>query len=116
MKDVPFPISNWRADPHWMVKSFFNYVCEQGALIHALEAISNRQGYAYNEEYCFFPDLNDPDPSFHFDGVAFGVSDEEVVITEAQCWEYTRKAALFWMERNKEDAVTVKGILLRVPH
>lgn len=98
-----------------MVKSFFNYVCEQRALIRALDAITQRCGYAYNEEYCFFPDPNDPDSSLHFDGVAFGVSDEEVVVTEVECWQYVRQAGHFWVEQNKADADVVRRILLRIP-
>lgn len=115
MNEVPFPISDWRNDPYWMVKSFFNYVCEQKALVHVLEVITKRCSYAYNEEYCVFPDPDDPDQSLHFDGVIFGVSDEEVIVTEAECWQYVRRAALFWIEHNEVDAVVVKQILLRIP-
>ena len=81
----------------------------------ALDAITQRCGYAYNEEYCSFPDPDDSDPNLHFDGVAFGVSDEEVVITEIECWRYVRQAGLFWIEQNRADADAVKQILLRIP-
>lgn len=84
LEKILFPVADWRADPHWTIKSFFNYVCEQQALISALDAITQRCGYTYNEEYRCFPDPDDPDPSLHFDGVAFGVSDEELVITEVE--------------------------------
>ena len=115
LKKIPFPVADWRVDPHWPIKSFFNYVCEQRSLISALDAITQRCGYAYNDEYCFFPDLTDPDPSLHFDGVAFGVSDEEVVIAEVECWQYVRHVSLFWTEQNRDDADTVRQILLRIP-
>jgi len=98
-----------------MVKSFFNYVCEQETLIAVLDVTTQRCGYAYNEEYCFFPDRDDPDPSLHFDGVAFGVSgEEEVVITEVECWRYVRQVGFFWIEQNRVDADAVRRILLRI--
>jgi hypothetical protein len=84
-----------------MVKSFFNHVCEQGAPVKALDAITQRYGYVYNDEYCIFPDPDDPDPSMHFNGVAFGVSDEEVVITEVECWRHARQAGFFWIDRKR---------------
>jgi hypothetical protein len=112
---VPFPIVDWRIDPHWPVKTFFNYVCEQGALADALESIIQRYAYAYNEEYFFFPDRDDPDPSFHFDGVTFGVSDEEVIINDQECCHYARQAAQFCLERNILDAVTFQKIARSIP-
>jgi hypothetical protein len=112
---VPFPVADWRNDPNWMIKSFFNYVCEQGALVEVLDAITKKCGYAYNEAYCVFPDLNDPDSSLHFNGVAFGLSDEEVVITEVECWRYVRQAGFFWIEQNKAGTDAVRRILLRIP-
>jgi hypothetical protein len=112
---VPFPVADWRDDPHWTVKSFFNYVCEQRALVRALDVVTQRGTYAYNEEYCAFPDPDDPDPRLHFNGVAFGVSDEEVIITESEFWRYVQQAGLFWIEHNKADADVVRRILLRVP-
>ena len=114
MSDVPFPIPDWRSDPQWQVKSFFNYICEQGALVTVLEAITQRLGYAYNEEYCVFPDLDDPDPSLHFVGVTFGVSDEEVNITEGEFRRYVQRAALFWIERNQADADAIRRMLRRM--
>ena len=113
---VPFPVVDWRNDPHWMVKSFFNYVCEQHTLVDALDYITQRCGYAYNEEYCAFPDRDDPDSSLHFGGVAFGVCDEEVVITEVECWQYVRHASLFWTKHNKTDADEVGQMLSRIPN
>jgi hypothetical protein len=112
---APFPVADWRDDPHWTVKSFFNYVCEQRALVRALDVVTQRGTYAYNEEYCAFPDPDDPDPRLHFNGVAFGVSDEEVIITESEFWRYAQQAGLFWIEHNKADADVVRRILLRVP-
>ena len=106
---------DWRDDPHWMVKSFFNYVCEEEALLAVLDVISQRCGYAYNEEYCFFPDRDDPDPSLHFDGVALVVCDEEVVITEVEYWRYVLQVGLFWIEQNRVGADAVRRILLRIP-
>lgn len=55
------------------------------------------------------------DKNFHFDGVMFGASDEEVIVTEGECWQYVQQAALFWIERKQADAIPVKRILLRVP-
>jgi hypothetical protein len=43
------------------------------------------------------------------------VSDEEVVITEVECWQYVRQAGFFWIEQNKADADAVRRVLLRIP-
>lgn len=115
MSDIPFPILDWRSDQQWQAKSFFNYVCEQNTLVTVLEAISRRHSYAYNEEECVFPDLDDPDPYFHFVGVKFGVSGEEVNVTEGDFWYYVQRAALFWMERNEADTDALRRILRRIP-
>jgi hypothetical protein len=119
VNEVPFPVADWRNDPHWLVKSFFNYVCEQRAFVKALDIITQRCGYDYNEEYCVFPDPDDPDPRLHFSGVAFGIfgmfDDEEVVITEVEFWRYIQQAGLFWIEHNNADMDEVRRILLRIP-
>jgi hypothetical protein len=47
--------------------------------------------------------------------VAFGVSDEEVIITESEFWRYAQQGGLFWIEHNKADADVIRRILLRVP-
>ncbi|MES2298962.1 MAG: ribonuclease toxin immunity protein CdiI [Pseudomonadota bacterium] len=114
MKDIPFKISSWRDDPHWMVKRFLNYVYEQNVLIDALDQITQRHGFDYNLEFCFFPDRNNPNPIYHFEGVTFGICDDEVIITEAECWKYVREVAAFYIARNKADAATVTMILKRI--
>jgi hypothetical protein len=50
-----------------------------------------------------------------FDGVTFGVSDEEVVITDHACVHHARQAAQFSLERNSSDAATFQNTILRIP-
>lgn len=115
MTTLPFPICE-SDDPHWVIKSFLNYVYQQGALLAALDHITSRNGYAYNDEYCFFPDPSDPDEVYHFEGVAFGIEDiDEVVVTEDQCWYYVRHAANHYLQANPSDASFVADLLKRIP-
>jgi len=116
MKDIPFETSHWKDEPHWMVKSFFNYVYEQNALIPVLDQITQRHGYGYNEEFCIFPDPNDSDPVYHFEGVMFGVGDEEIIITEAECWNYVRHVAAFYASRHGAEMATIENFLKRIEH
>ena len=103
MNKIHFSIADCRLDPHWLVKSLFNHVCEQRALVDALDAITLRWNYGYSEEYFYFPDSDDPCPSLHFKGVAFGLSDKEVIIAEVEYWQYVRQVGLFWIEHNRTD-------------
>ena len=114
LNETPFTILNWKDDPHWMVKSFWNYVCQQDSFLDALDQITQRNGYTYNEEFFFFPDPKDPDPTYHFEGVQFGVGEEDVTISEVQCWEYVHQAARFHVAQNKSDAETIERMLARI--
>ncbi|MFV8599238.1 ribonuclease toxin immunity protein CdiI [Ralstonia pseudosolanacearum] len=114
MTTLPFPVCGLD-DPHWVVKSFLNYLYQQGALVRALDHITSRNGYAYNDEYCFFPDPSDPDPVYHFEGVAFGIEGtEEVVVTEDQCWCYVRHAANHYLQTTPSDAAVIADLLKRI--
>ncbi|MEW6372048.1 MAG: ribonuclease toxin immunity protein CdiI [Pseudomonadota bacterium] len=64
-----------------------------------------------NEEYCFFPDLADPDPVYHFSGVTFGTFEHEVVVTDEQCAAYLEEACALYLEVHPEYEGTIRSIL-----
>ena len=101
--------------PAW-VKSFFDYVHQQGELVHVLDAVTQKNSYVYNEEGCWFPDLEDPDPFFHFEGVKFGLVDESAIdlISEAECWRYVQQFVAAAVGPGDADAVAIRRMLARV--
>lgn len=108
--------SNPPNHPPDLVKCFFEYVHQQGALMRVLDALTQRTSYVYNEEGCWFPDPDDPDPYFHFEGVKFGLVDESaiVVISEAECWQYVRQVAKVYAAECDANAVAVARMLARI--
>ncbi|MGJ7527316.1 ribonuclease toxin immunity protein CdiI [Variovorax sp. GB1P17] len=108
--------SNSPNHPPDLIKCFFEYVHQQGALMRVLDALTQRISYVYNEEGCWFPDPDDPDPYFHFEGVKFGLVDESaiVVISEAECWQYVRQVAKVYAAECETNAVAVARMLARI--
>lgn len=96
--------------------SFLDYVYQQGALVHVLDVVTQRSNYVYNEEGCWFPDLEDPDPFFHFEGVKFGLVDESaiVVIPETDCWRYFQQFVRAKVELDDADMTAIERMLARV--
>ena len=102
MKNKLFNV-DFEGDPHWIVKEFFNSIYQQDRFLWALPLIVEKKGCGVNEEFCFFPDLKDPDPVYHFAGVTFGTMDDEVIISEEQCNAYLKEACDRYLEYNPED-------------
>ncbi len=92
MNEYLFETIDYDNDPNWVIKSFFNSLNLSERLIYGVEKIINRCGFVINETYCHFPDLNDSDPEFHFDGIMFGVWDGEIIVPEATGYKYARIA------------------------
>ena len=105
---------DYKNDPHWVVKEFFNSVYQQDKFLWALPLIIEKKGCGVNEEFCLFPDLNDPTPIYHFAGVTFGTMDDEVIITEKQCNAYIKEACDHYLEENPGEREKITNILSRV--
>ena len=90
---------------------FFNSVYAQGRFLWALKLIASKQGCVVNEDYCLFPDMNDPDPSCHFEGVSFGGVGGEMIVSEAKCREYVNMACKRYVAQCPDDLDSVDAIL-----
>jgi len=97
-------------------RSFLEYVHQQGVLVRVLEVLTQRNSYVYNEEGCWFPDADDPEPFFRFEGVKFGLVDESamIVITEEECWQCIRTFVTTATGISPGDANTILKMLARV--
>jgi len=91
--------------------SFFNSIYAQERFLWALKLIASKQGCVVNEDYCLFPDMSDPDPSSHFEGVKFGGLGGEVVVSEARCGEYVAMACKRYKAERPSDSRSVDEIL-----
>ena len=96
--------------------SFLDYVYQQGALVHVLDVVTQRSDYVYNEECCWFPYLEDPDPFFYFEGVKFGLVDESaiVVIPETDCWLHFQQFMKAKVDLDDADMTAIERMLARV--
>lgn len=102
---------NQKNDPHWIVKEFFNSIYAQGKFLWALPLIVEKKGCGINEDFCFFPDLSDHDPVYHFEGVMFGIMHDEIIITEKECNYYVQKACASFTEKHPSELSTISSIL-----
>ena len=82
MNEGLFPRLDRANDPLVLAKEYFNLVHMMNGFFDALSNLTHRIGYSIGEGHCSFPDLDDPDPDFHFEGVRLGILDEEIVIGE----------------------------------
>jgi hypothetical protein len=111
MSNKIFKSVDLNCDPHWIVKEFFNSIYRQGKFLWALPLIVEKKGCGLNEEFCFFPDLNDPDPVYHFSGVMFGTMGDEVIISDEQCNAYLQEACDRYLHENPDDHAVVTRML-----
>lgn len=106
-----FDANSFANESDRIVLSFFNSVHAQGRFLWALKLITSKQGCVVNEDYCLFPDPNDPDPSCHFDGVMFGGMNGEVIVCQAKYFEYIDTACRRYVMHNPDDTDNVNAIL-----
>jgi hypothetical protein len=113
MSSQLFDHVDYKNDPHWVAKEFFNSIYQQESFLWALPLLVERKGCGVNEEVCVFPDLDDPDPSFHFSGVMFVTFGDEVVISDDEFLRYLRVACTRYLQNHPERRVEVDEILGR---
>ena len=83
-------------------------------MMRVLDMITQRNSYVYNDEGCWFPDPEEADSFFHFEGVKFGLADEAVVISEAECWQYAQQFVDETVRNDDADATAIRLMLARV--
>lgn len=108
-----FDSLDYQNDSHWVAKEFFNSIYQQDSFLWALPLLVQKKGCSVNEEYCFFPDPNDPDPASHFSGAMFGTMGEEVIVSDQQYESYLTEACNKFLENHPEFQVRVNAILAK---
>jgi hypothetical protein len=112
MNDQLFKNIDYASDNQWVVKEFFNSVFQQGDFLWVLPLISKKIGCTINDDFCFFSNLNDPDPTYNFSGVMFGIMDDELTISEDDFFKYLRVACDLYLMEKPSDRLEVERILL----
>lgn len=99
----------------WVIEEFFNSIYSQGEFLWALKLIIEKNGCGINETYCSFPDLNDPDPEYHFEGIMFGVWEGEIIVSEETGFKYISLACEKYLQLHPEDAENINELLIKIP-
>ncbi len=105
---------DYNNDPEWVIKEFFNSIYSQHKFLWALPFILKRHGCCVNETDCTFPDLDDPDPIYHFDGIMFSVYSGEVIVPESVGFNYVRLACERYIKLHPDDQKTVNTLLMQI--
>jgi CDI immunity protein len=111
MSDYLFKELDYESDPYWVVKAFFNSINLSDSLSWAIPHILNRSGLVDDEAYCHFPDFSGPDPEFHFEGVMFGLMDDEVIVSEDVCFEHLNQAIEMYKKLHPEKQEEIDALV-----
>ncbi|WP_250151147.1 ribonuclease toxin immunity protein CdiI [Photorhabdus akhurstii] len=106
---------DYNNDPEWVMKEFFNSIYLQRKFLWALPFIVKKCGCCVNETDCTFPDLEDSDPAYHFEGIMFSVYSGEIIVPESVGFEYVRMACEKYLQLHPEDADQVNSLLTQLP-
>lgn len=85
-----------------ILEQFFNSLYSQRKFVSAVPDLAKRNGWMYNDDYCIFPDLHDPDPEAHFDGVKIGLGSDELIVSDAVFFEFFNEACRRFLEKHPE--------------
>ncbi len=100
-------------DQYWLVKVFFNMVYSDDSFLYVISRLIDKIGFTFNYNGCNFPDLSDPDPFYHFEGVLFTTWEYEILITEEKFVYFLTQACKLYLQKNPEDEEKLKEILNR---
>ncbi|WOB91777.1 ribonuclease toxin immunity protein CdiI [Providencia sp. PROV175] len=115
MNEYLFEIIDYDNDPNWVIKDFFNSLNLSERLIDSVEKIISRCGFVINETYCHFPDLDDPDPEFHFDGIMFGVWQGKIIVPDTVGYKYTKLACEKYLYLHPDKNEEINSLINRLP-
>ncbi|WP_338457889.1 ribonuclease toxin immunity protein CdiI [Pantoea sp. Nvir] len=115
MNEYLFEKIDYEHDSEWVLKDFFNSLNLQGRFLYGVDNIIRKCGFVINETYCHYPDLQDVDPDFHFEGIMFGVWEGEIIVPESVGFKYTRLACERYLKLHPEDTEKVKSLLSKLP-
>ncbi|XYQ54996.1 ribonuclease toxin immunity protein CdiI [Pectobacterium carotovorum] len=109
-----FEKTNYNNDNEWIIMDFFNSLNLQNKFIYGIDSIIKKHGFVINETYCQFPDLQELDTDFHFEGIMFGVWEGEVIVPEKTALKHIRLACERYVKIHPEDADKVKFLLDKI--
>jgi len=115
MNEYIFERIDYDNDSEWVVKDFFNSMNLQSKFLWSLPFIINKIGCGVNETYCSFPDLEDPDPECHFEGIMFGVWGGEIIVPESVGFNYVKLACEKYLRLHPEHTARVNELLAQIP-
>ncbi|MEH2410515.1 ribonuclease toxin immunity protein CdiI [Nostoc sp.] len=103
-----FDAVDYRTDPYWIVKSYFNAM-EGISFPDALNYLLEGTGYGSEYAICEFPSEDADD---RFDGVRFSFLDkDEIIVSQEIFKKYLKIAAERYIELNPEKADEVQNVL-----
>lgn len=115
MNEYIFENTDYENDPYWVVRDYFNSMNLQVKFTWMLPYLVNKIGCGVNETYCSFPNIEDPDPECHFDGIMFGVWEREIIVSEEVGFKYTRLACERYLKLHPEDTEKVNSLVAKLP-
>lgn len=115
MNEYIFERIDYERDDKWVMKDFFNSLNLQGKFIYGVSKAIDKCGFVINEIYCHFPDIEEIDPDFHFEGMMFGVWEGEIIVPEAVGFTYIRLACEKYLQLHPEDTDQVSALLTKIP-
>lgn len=116
MNEYIFESIDYDHDPEWVIKDFFNSMNLQCKFMDMLPSLIHGIGCVVNDTYCSFPDLEDPDPECHFEGMLFGVWEGEIIVFKLVGFNYTRFARKKYIQLHPEDSEKVNSLLAQLPN
>jgi hypothetical protein len=115
MNEYIFKHIDYDNDPDWVIKDFFNSIHLYRKFVWGIEYIINKIGFVMDETYCNFPDWNDLDPEYHFNGIMFGVWEGEIIVSEKIGFKYVRLACENYLKLHPEDTDKINKLLDKIP-
>lgn len=116
MNEYIFENIDYENDPEWVIKNHFNPMNLQGKFMLMLPRLVYKVGCGVNETYCSFPDLEDPAPECHFEGIMFGVwRGGGIIVPESVGFNDSRLACKKYLQLHPEDIEKVNGLLTQLP-
>ncbi|NLR76976.1 ribonuclease toxin immunity protein CdiI [Leeia aquatica] len=105
MRQDLFELIGSANDHFHLAKGFLNDVYRAGDFVADIKKIYSGVSMVINEQYCLFPDWDEFDPEFHFEGVKLGISclEKEIILTEQEFKVIVRDACRRYLLLHPED-------------
>lgn len=110
-----FEAIDYEKDKFGIVKEFFNSINMSKKFLYGLSLMAEGVGFCFDETYFHFPDLESSGDELRFEGLMFGVFDEEVIVSEADGYNLARLACNKYLQLHPEDTSKVNELLTKLP-